>query len=177
MFTKAPISSLGKVLYHVMHENQTGAVLGRSIFSNSLLVRDLVEIADGEYNPCSIDLSMTIIPSSAWNETIYKVQENNDFGAKFIGFIRTCYSDISSRAIINNFLTDPVYPERGITQECHMSSLLCEIEANVVGAYIRNNLNFQGVTVTGVTEPPKISENADETTISFYGIWLNRTPF
>lgn len=40
------------------------------------------------------------------------------FGAKYIGFIRTYYNDISSKVIINNFLADPDYPERDARQGC-----------------------------------------------------------
>ena len=52
--TKALAARLRKVLSSVLHEDQTCGVLGRSIFSNLNLVRDLIEYCNSKNLPLAI---------------------------------------------------------------------------------------------------------------------------
>lgn len=54
IINKARTLCPGMVLHHMVHENQTCTVSGRSIFSISLLVRDPIDIADSGDIPSSI---------------------------------------------------------------------------------------------------------------------------
>ena len=143
--SKALAARLQKVLLSVLHENQTCGVPGRSIFLNLNRVRDLIEYCNSK------NLSLAIISLDQekefyrvnWN-FLDRVLQKMNFGPEFRQWIRVIYSEISSACLHSGFVTSFFEISCGARQGYPMSSLLYTLDAEVLGAAIRNCKDIRG---------------------------------
>ena len=133
--TKALAARLRKVLSSVLHEDQTCGVLGRSIFSNLNLVRDLIEYCNSKNLPLAIiSLSQEkAFDRVNWNFLVRVLKRMN-----FRQRIRVIYTTISFACLYSGFVTSFFEISRGARQGDPLSSLLYTLVAEVLGAAIRN---------------------------------------
>ncbi|XP_064597859.1 uncharacterized protein LOC135464363 [Liolophura sinensis] len=158
---------LGPILLDVANEvlSRTCSVPGRSILTNSFLVRDLIELVEHE------DIEAAIISldnKKAFDRLewafMHKVLERMGFGPVFCKWIRLLYKPPVSRVMVNGFIGDPVLLEPGVRQGCPLSPLLYVLAAEVLGVVVRSS-DMKGVRVPDVEEPIKISQYADDASL------------
>ena len=66
----------------------------------------------------------------------------------------------------NGWTSDPINLERGVRQGCPLSPLLFIIVAETLGNAIRKDSHIQGMEIPGTTKQSKISQYADDATLT-----------
>ena len=160
---------LANVLENIIQPDQTCSVPNRSIITNGLLLRDLVQIAEEKNIPAaliSLD-QLKAFDRVNW-DFLFQTMSAFNFHPTFISWIKLLYTDIFSCVRVNGHLTETFSLTRGVRQGCPLSPLLYVIVAEVFAISIRQNSNIQGIPI-----PPratnKISQYADDTTLTVVG--------
>ncbi|CAM2096989.1 unnamed protein product [Caretta caretta] len=125
VIAKAISLRLRSMLMDVVHPNQTYTVLGRTIFDNLYLVRDLLELV------CKNGLSFTLLlldqeKAFNWMNHRYLLGTLQAFGfrPKFVRFLQVLYVSTKCLVRLNWTLTAPVSFGQGVRQGCPLSSQL-----------------------------------------------------
>ena len=66
----------------------------------------------------------------------------------------------------NGWISDPINLERGVRRGCPLSPLLYIIIADTLGNAIRKDSHIEGMKIPGTTEQSKISQYADDATLT-----------
>ena len=161
--TRALAAQLQKVLSSVLHKDQTCGVPGRSIFSNLYLIRDLIEYCSAKNLPLAI---ISLDQEKAFDRVNWnfldRVLQKMNFGPEFRQWIRVIYSEISSACQHSGYVTSFFEISCGARQGDPLSSLLCTLVAEVLGAAIRNCKDIRGVHLPGSSEESKIGQYVDD---------------
>ena len=155
-------------LFHlILHEiDRFGWVVGRSIFSNLHLVRDLLDMID-KTDECRI--LVTLDQEKAFDRVdhafLMGVLTRFGFGPSFRRWVSIFYSNVFSRIICNGRLTDPIFLQRGVRQGCPLSPLLYVLVSEVLSTQIRKFKDIEGFSLPGARGLQfKISQYADDAT-------------
>ena len=101
----------------IVHQDQTCGVLGRTIFSNLHLVRDVLDFIDKTNEPAIL---IALDKKKAFDHVDHKfmlcVLCNFGFGPSFCHWVETFYAHAFSRILVNRALSSPVYLHRGVRQ-------------------------------------------------------------
>ncbi len=144
--------------------------------SNGHILRDLIYYAENENLPAallSLD-QMKAFDRVNWN-FLFKTLESFGFGPQFISYIKTLYSNISSRVKVNGYISAPFTLGRGVRQGCPLSRLLYVLVSEIFAISIRKNQDITGITIKNVEF--KITQYADDTTIILQGEHSIKSPF
>ena len=157
---------LKKVMASIVHADQTCGVVGRSIFSNLHLVRDLLDMID-KTDECGI--LVTLDQEKAFDRVdhafLMGVLTQFGFGPSFRRWVSIFYSNVFSRIICNGRLTDPIFLERGVRQGCPLSPLLYVLVSEVLSTQIRKCKDIEGFSLPGARGLQfKISQYAEDAT-------------
>ncbi|CAM2095681.1 unnamed protein product [Caretta caretta] len=144
---KAISLRLGSVLADMVHPDQTYTVLGRSIFDNLYLVRDLLELG------CRDRLLFTLLfldQEKAFNRVdcgyLLSTLQVFGFRPQFVGFLRVLYASAECLVRLNWTVTEPVSFGRGVRQGCPLSGqqyalaikpFLCLLRRRLTGLVLR----------------------------------------
>jgi exonuclease III len=162
ILTKALANRICSVLPNIIDEDQTGYIKGRFIGCNIRLIEDIITFTDKNNLPgilLNIDFEKAF-DSINW-KFIEKSLEAFNFGNKFISYIKTIYTNISSAVINNGNISDWFSLGRGVRQGCPISPYLFILAVELLAINIRENKNIRGITIDG-TEI-KVSQLADDT--------------
>ena len=85
-----------------------------------------------------------------------------NFGPEFRQWVRVICSEISSACLHSGFVTSFSEINHGALQGDPLSSLLCTLVAEVLGAAIRNCKDIRGVCLPGSSEESKIGQYVDD---------------
>ena len=89
------------------------------------------------------------------------------FGANFLQWISTFYTNVQSTVQVNGFFTPFFSLSRGVRQGCPLSPLLYIITAEVLACNIRACPRIKGLTLPGPTPTTSlINQYADDTTMT-----------
>ena len=149
ILSKVLTNRLKPVLPSIIHESQTN-VYGRRIDYTIHMLRDLVDFTennDGEAAFIFLDQEKAF--DRVDHEFLFKTMETFGFGETFIGWIKTLYSNASTRVKVNGFLTNNIPLRRGIRQGCPLSALLYVIAIEVLALQLRANPNLVGFEIEG----------------------------
>ncbi|CAM2111563.1 unnamed protein product [Caretta caretta] len=144
---KAISLRLGSVMADVIHPDQTYTVLGRSIFDNLFLVRDLLEL--GWRDGLSFAL-LSLDQEKAFDRVDYgyllSTLQAFGFGPQFVSFLQVLYASAECLVRLNWTLTEPVSFGRGVRQGCPLSGqlyalaiepVLCLLHKRMTGFMLR----------------------------------------
>ena len=160
---------LAKVLGTIIESDETCSVPGRSITTNGLLLRDLIQISEENNIPAafiSLD-QLKAFDRVDW-DFLFKVMSSFNFSDRFIQWIRILYTDIQSCVKVNGHLTESFTLSRGVRQGCPLSPLLYTLIAEILAISIRKDVSIQGIPINSTTKN-KISQYADDTTLTVVG--------
>lgn len=140
-----------KVLQFVVAPDQTCGVPGRFIGENhSVAILSL----DQEKAFDRVDWSFLL-------STLSKM----GFGASFCKSIKLFYTGIRSSVIVNDYITKPFHPSRGVKQGCPLSPLLYILTMEVLAVSVRKNPAISSLSIPRVADLPVLSLYADETSV------------
>ena len=93
----------------IVHKDQTCGVVGRSIFSNLQLIRDMIEKTN------ETGILVTLNQEKAFDcvdhDFLMRVLLKFGFGPSFRGWVSLFYKNVFSRIICNGSLSAPVFLE------------------------------------------------------------------
>ncbi|CAM2106432.1 unnamed protein product [Caretta caretta] len=131
----------------VIHPDQTYTVLGRSIFDNLFLVRDLLELGrrDG-LSFALLSLDQEKVFDRVDHGYLLSTLQAFGFGPQFVSFLWVLYASAECLVRLNWTLTEPVSFRRGVRQGCPLSGqlyalaiepFLCLLRRRVTGLVLR----------------------------------------
>ena len=146
--SKAIAKRLELILPHLIHHSQNAFVKGRSIFDAVRTIDDILEFAKRK-NIGGIMVAIDFEKAfDSLNHTfLLKVLEKFSFGAYFMQWIRTFYTNLSSCVLNNGFTTDLFSVNRGVRQGDPLSPLLFILSLEILTSYIRQDNNIHGITI------------------------------
>ena len=158
--SKVITERLKRVMQSIVHKDQTCGVVGRSIFSNLQLIRDMLDMID-KTNETGI--LVTLDQEKAFDRVdhdfLMRVLLKFGFGPSFRGWVSLFYKNVFSRIICDGSLSAPVFLGRGVRQGCPLSPLLYVLVSEVLSNQIRKWLPGAG----GLQF--KVSQYADDATL------------
>ena len=167
-------SRINAVLPALVHDQQTGFVLGRLIHSNLSFCRDLCDWATASSSRVFVaflDFAKAFDKVS-WSYRD-EVMDRMGFPPGFIDMVRGLYAEARVRFNVNGEASDPVSPTRGVRQGCPLSPVLFALLVEPLGLLLRD-LAVEGV-VEGIRVPDcgnrtgsmcmTVSQFADDTTL------------
>uniref|UniRef100_A0A8K9Y2W7 Reverse transcriptase domain-containing protein n=1 Tax=Oncorhynchus mykiss TaxID=8022 RepID=A0A8K9Y2W7_ONCMY len=158
---------LRKVLPHVIHEDQTCGVEGRSIHWNLSLVRDCIAWAqDRGVHLMLVGLDMEKAFDKVHHGFLFSVLDRMGFGAGFLRWVGILYTAVGSRVLVNGHVGEVVPQQTGVRQGCPLSPLLFVLYMEPLAAAIRADVRIKGLRPPGGgSSEVKISQYADDMTL------------
>lgn len=158
---------LRKALPHVIHEDQTCGVEGRSIQWNLSLVRDCIAWAqDRGVHLMLVGLDMEKAFDKVHHGFLFSVLERMGFGAGFMRWVEILYTAVGSRVLVNGHAGEVVPQQTGVRQGCPLSPLLFVLYMEPLAAAIRADARIRGLRPPGGgSSEVKISQYADDMTL------------
>lgn len=149
--SKALASRFTKFLPKLIHSNQVGYVKGRNITENIRSIADIITyLKDNELPGVLVNIDFEKAFDSVDWTFLLSVLENLNFGASFIRWIRTLYSNISS-CIMNNGNTSSYFSiGRGVRQGDPLSPYLFIMIVEMMAAKIRQERGIKGLHLNGM---------------------------
>ena len=163
IISKSITNRLGTVMDILVHEDQTCAVKGRSIFDNVHLLRNIIDYVDQKDLPC---IFLSLDQEKAFDRVSYdflfKCLRTYGFGDNFISWIKILYTNIHASVIVNNFISSPFDIQRGVKQGCALSPLLYVLCLEPFANQVRLDPNIQGISLPGSNVTSKMVFYADD---------------
>ena len=158
---------LQKVLPKITNEDQTCGVPGRTIYENLFRVRDLVHYNKLRNNNLIL---INVDQEKAFDRVnrrfLQKTLTKLNFGPSLRRWIEVLYEGANCVVLNNGWTSDPIQLERGVRQGCPLSPLLYIIIAETLGNAIRKDRSIEGMKIPGTIEQSKISQYADDATLT-----------
>ena len=161
LFTSIITNRLGPHLIDLLHEDQSGFILGRQTQDNIRRTLHIVE----HINKHNIDAAIfswdakQAYDNVSWR-FLYKVLERMGFCDQFIDCIKALYTEPTARIKINGHLTDSFKLYRGTRQGCCLSPALFAIFIEPLAQAIRDDEDLIGISMAG--DEHKIGLFADD---------------
>ena len=164
---RALAGRLLKVLEFVIHRDQTCGVKGRYIGENVALLSDIVRFTEETSFPAVI---LSLDQEKAFHRVDWDFLVSTlchmGFGPNFIAWVKLLYSDIRSAVLVNGYVSESLWPSRGVRQGCPLSPLLYVICIEVLAANLRANSVIKGIRLPRIPDPlPVLSLYADDTSV------------
>jgi hypothetical protein len=132
-----PISLLTKILIKILLNRlnvviepliaieQTYAVKGRSIISNTSIIRDMILHANSSQTPLAvISLDQEKAFDSISHDFLFAILKSINLGPNFMNWIQLLYEDADAIVRVRNSYTRPIRILRGVRQGCALSATL-----------------------------------------------------
>ena len=154
---------LKAALPHILGEEQTCGVLGRTIFENLYTIRDVIGYTrDHELPGYILSLDFQKAFDKVDHNFLAKTLKAFGFGPIYTSYILSSLSNCVARVCNNGRFTADIPLERGIKQGENESSQIFDIIAEVLAIQIRKNKGIKGLHVPGRHEELKLSLYADD---------------
>ena len=148
---------LTSVLSTLVHHDQTCCVPRRTIHDNTRLLKDVVDYCTLEGIPAAL---ISLDQEKAFD---HGVLQQMNVGPVYRRWLSTLYTDISSRVIINGYVSRPFGLGRRVRQGCPLSSILYVLVAESLASFVRASPAVSGLAIGG--DNITISQYAEDTTI------------
>ena len=135
--SKALAKRLEPILPSLIHHSQTAFIKGRSIFDAIRTIDDTLEYAKRNNRPgilVAIDFEKAF--DSLNRKFLFKILHKFNFGTYFRQWIKTLYTNLSSRVLNNGFTTNLFCVNRGVRQGDPLSPLLFILALETLTCYI-----------------------------------------
>ena len=150
-------------LPHIIEEDQTCGILGRTIFQNLYTIRDTIAYTNDHKIP-------TYILSFDYQKAFDKVDHSFlnkalkafNFGSKYTSFVQATNGNCFARVMNSGRFTKDIQLQRSVKQGDQESMQFFDIIAEVVAIQIRKNENIKGLRLPGKATQLKLSLYADD---------------
>ncbi|KAI8521374.1 hypothetical protein Bbelb_011280 [Branchiostoma belcheri] len=173
ILSKALANRLKSVAQEVVHSNQSCGIPGRSIEDSVTLLRDITEYVNSKNLPCVfLALDQEKAFDRVDHEYMGRVLNRLGFGPSFQRWIQVLYTNVSSKVLVNGFVSDAVSVGRGVRQGCPLSPLLYVLCLEPLAAAIRADPDIRGVQIPGSGgQETKLVQYADDNTCILSDDW------
>ena len=164
IITKALSHKIQGALADIINASQTAGIKNRSINNNLWLLRDMIQ-HDNENKNATVMISLDQYKAFDMvnHSLMFKVLEKFGFGPKFVGWIKTLYTDCTSTIQNNGFYSRTIQLERGVRQGCSLSCYLYVLVAELMAIAIRKDNQIIGYKLPYPSmHEIKISQYADD---------------
>ena len=165
ILAKALVSRLSKFLPSIVHEDQSCGVPGRSIRDSNRVLQDVVDYCDAHDLPAGL---VSLDQEKAFDRVDWsfldRVLTALNIRPRFRSYVTTLYAGVSSRVLVNGWLSRRIYPKRGVRQGCPMSPVLYVLVAETLGALLRTS-PIRGLALPASPDELKVVQYADDTTV------------
>ena len=149
----------------VIHGDQTCSVPGRSIRDSCRLLQDVVDYCEAiDQEAAFVRLDQEKAFDRVDWSYLDRVLTAMNFGPVFRSYVSTLYNGISSRVVVNRWLSRRIRPTRGVRQGCPLSPILYVLIAETLGSLIRSS-PFFGLSLPASVDRLKVIQYADDTTV------------
>ena len=154
---------LKDALPHILGEEQTCAVLGRTIFENLYTLRDVINYTrDHELPGYIVSLDFQKAFDEVDHAFLEKTLRAFGFGQRYTNFIISSLRDCVARVANNGRFTEDIDLQRGIKQGEMESSQIYDVIAEVLAIQVRKNPGIKGLHVPGDINDLKSTLYADD---------------
>lgn len=162
--SKALSSHLSLVLEKIVSPDQTCSVPGRSISSNLVMLRDMLDYIDRTGEP---GILISLDQEKAFDRVdcsfLMNLLQHFGFGPSFCRWISTLYHGGNMRILVNGWLSRKIELQRGVRQGSSLSPMLYILCVEVLAAKVRNTPAIEGFLLPG-GKCFKVGQYADDTT-------------
>ena len=166
LITTVLANRLQKVLHILINEDQVGYVKGRRGTDVARLIQDVIDFANtqpAEWCLFFVDFHKAF-DTLEWN-FIQNCLKAYGFKAGFVKWVALIYTEIFNKVILNGWLTDNIFPSRGVRQGCPLSALLFILAIEMIAIKLRDTELIQGISVGQANKEIKIAQLADDMTL------------
>jgi hypothetical protein len=152
IISKVLVNRIRLIINRLVSAHQTSAVPGRSVLNNMSSIRDIMAY----YRETNRDLYiLTVDQAKAFDKiehcSLHDVIDKFGFGDCFKRWIKLLYTDISSKVLVNRYLTDSFQVQRSVRQGCSLSPALYVLCFEVLALRLRNDIIYRGINYPMVT--------------------------
>ena len=164
--SKALSLRLSLVLDTIVTPDQTCSVPGRSISSNLVMLRDMLDYIDRTDEPgILISLDQEKAFDRVDRSFLMNLLRHLGFGASFCRWISTLYRGANMQLMVNGWLSRKIDLQRGVRQGDSLSPMLYILCVEVLAAKIRCTPQIEGFLLPGARGKCfKVGQYADDTT-------------
>ena len=150
----------------MINEDQVGYVKGRRGTDVARLIQDAIDFANTQQTEWCIffvDFKKAF-DTLEWN-FIQKCLSAYGFKEGFIKWVSVLYKDVFNSIILNGWLTENIYPSRGIRQGCPLSALLFILAIEMIAIQVRDTKRVEGINIGHPSKELKTALLADDMTL------------
>ena len=164
--SKALSSRLSLVLEKIVPPDQTCSVPGRSISSNLVMLRDMLDYIDRTDEPgILISLDQEKAFDRVDRSFLMNLLQHFGFGPSFCRWISTLYHGANMQIMVNGWLSRKIDLQRGVRQGDSLSPMLYILCVEFLAAKVRNTPAIEGFLLPGAGGKCfKVGQYADDTT-------------
>ena len=154
---------LKKALPHIIEEDQTCGILGRTIFQNLYTIRDTINYCNDHNIPAyivSVDFQKAF--DKVDHSFLTKTLAAFNFGPRYISFIAAANTNCYARVMNNGRFTQDIPLLRSIKQGEQEAMQLYTVIGEVLAIQIRKNSSIKGLRLPGKVTDLKLSLYADD---------------
>lgn len=163
LISKVLSMRLKVVLPHIIEEEQTCGILGRTIFENLYIVRDTIEYTKDHGIPAYlISLDFQKAFDSVDHDFLEKTLQTFGFGPVYTSFIMSTLRDSLALAMNGGCFTAGIELGRGLKQGDQESMQLYDLIGEVLAIQVRRNQNIRGLRLPSRADELKLTIYADD---------------
>ena len=150
----------------MINEDQVGYVKGRRGTDVARLIQDAIDFANTQQTEWCIFFVdfQKAFDTLEWN-FIQKCLSAYGFKEGFIKWVSVLYKDVFNSIILNGWLTENIYPSRGIRQGCPLSALLFILAIEMIAIQVRDTKRVEGISIGHPSKELKTALLADDMTL------------
>jgi hypothetical protein len=166
ILTKALAMQLAQEVHTLVHLDQSGFILKRSIFDPIQLAKVMIEYADiTEEDGALIALNQEKVYDRINHDYLIEILESLNLPQIFIKTIKALYSNAYTQVAINGVMSSPFKVTREVRQGNPLSCLLFDWAIEPLACTLRNSEHLQGYNIPNITNKIIVNLYADNTTI------------
>ena len=166
LLMKALSVDLASHIHSLIHPDQTGFILKRTIFDPIRLAQSMCAYADFmEEDGVIVALDQEKAYDKIDHHYLLETLKRFNLPYRFIRTVHSLYENVETATIINGIVSSPFKVTRGMRQGDPLSCLLFNLAIEPLACMLQNSPDLQGYEIAGVAQKIVASMYADDTTV------------
>lgn len=164
--TKTLALQLIEPIHTLVHPDQAGFILKRSIFNHIRLTNTIINYTEVmEVDGVIIALDQEKAYDKIRHKYLWKTLASFNLPEQFIHTVRSLYENAATQVAINGVMSTPFRVTRGVRQGDPLSCLLFDLAIEPLACKLRNCNELEGLRIPGAEEKLIANLFADDTTL------------